>query len=154
MTTVELVEPKPNDIDASVKMLRDRIFPAYARWWSQHIARDGAHAFNPPIQHFINMWFSGSMKIFMASEPGAVTGMLIGMVYRPMQYEASVFGIMDFFADNSDAERALFDHVLQAVRILGCNEIWFDKRYSRDDPELPPEWKKYFTVPTLVYRKD
>lgn len=153
MITVDLLEPKPNDIEASIKMLQEKVFPLYARGWNTCISKP---EFNPPIQHFVNFWFSGSMKIFCASRDGQPVGILVGTIYRPMQYDASVFGIMDCFIMNNSSEvlHALQEQVLQAVKILGCNEIWFDRRYATQPWIFPAGWKKSHEVVTDVYVKE
>lgn len=121
----DLFDPS-DDANASVDKLGDTIGNLYAELWDKHKKQHYGNApFNLNVQVFVNLWLSRSMKIFMVYEDdGAPIGFLMGVPLRPFTYEAQVFQIEDWYARTPEAEKALLDYARQAVRLLGCDEVW------------------------------
>ena len=141
MITVDLLEPKPNKLEESLALLQSDIFPLYVKHWQEELEPHYHKDFEPHLQLFIDMWVRGGMKIFVAYENGHAVGFVIGILFRPLQYTASVLQIQDSYTDNrSDVADAFNKYISNALRILGCNEVWYDTQYRNDCIRLAGEW--------------
>ena len=79
---------------------------------------------------------------------------LIGMVFRPLPYEASVFQIEDWYTRGDEAlKKQLFDFVVNAIRFIGCDEIWVADHEGKA-PDLGMRWKEKNTFHLRRYVKN
>lgn len=139
---VDILEPSMDNIEASANALGVGIGRLYYQHWEEHQkAKFGGKPFNLNIQSLVTGWMNGTFKVFVARDTAAtaaIAGFLIGMRYRPMCYEVESFNIIDWYAPHPDMEKALFDYVFQALRILGATELII----PREATQVPPNWKE------------
>lgn len=139
--TYDLLEPS-DDLDKSLDVLSKNLSKLYYESWEADKRANYDRAFNLNINAFAQMWFNRHLKIFMAyDEYNEPIGFLIGMTFRPLPYEANVFQVEDWFTrHNMQVEQELFKFVEQAIRFIGCDEIWCADKAGR----MPPfsNWKE------------
>lgn len=142
---VDILEPD-KDLNKAVDQLANTLGVLYRRSWDEDKrAAYNDKPFNLNIGAFTQMWTMGTIKIFVAYKrsDNKPIGFLVGMTFRPLPYDANVFQIEDWFVDKDcreEAEPMLFSHAVQAVRYIGCNEIWSSANTEGRAPELPG-WK-------------
>ena len=155
MITVDLLEPKPNKLEESLALLQSDVFPLYVKHWQEELKPHYHKDFEPHLQLFIDMWVRGGLKIFVAYEDGKAVGFVIGIVFRPLQYTASVMQVQDSYTDHrSDISEAFSKYIYSALRILGCNELWYDMQYRSGGPRLGDEWVEQEEIRIRRFIKD
>lgn len=141
---VDILEPK-QDPEESVRLASTVLAPLYQKCWQEEQEPHYGKPFDLHAQLFLDLWFTGGSKIFLARERSGENkpiGFLIGMLFRPIQYNAHVFQVQDWYAGGrADVEQELFDHVVSALRFIGCDEVWVG-RSMKPVPSLGDSWKK------------
>ena len=151
---VDILEPK-QDPEESVKLASTVLAPLYQKCWQEEQEPHYGKPFDLHAQLFLDLWFTGGSKIFLARERGGENkpiGFLIGMLFRPIQYNAHVFQIQDWYGGGrADVEQQLFDHVVNALRFIGCDEVWVGKS-MKAAPSLGSGWqlKNTFSINRYV----
>lgn len=139
---VDILEPKQNP-EESIRLLAEVITPLYHTYWekTQQEKYDG-RPFDLQAQIFTSLWFTGASKIFIAyNRPDdKPIGFLLGMLFRPMLYNGHVFQIEDWYADDPDVVKGLFDFSLRALRFLGCDELRVERPFPQE--VVGGEWKE------------
>lgn len=138
----DILEPD-SDLTIAVDNLQHELGALYKESWdTDKRAAYGDKPFALNIEAFARMWFTKSLKIFMAyDERNDPIGFLVGIVFRPLPYEATVFQVEDWFTrGNKEVERGLFQHVTNAIRYIGCDEIWASDKANRD-ADFGTNWK-------------
>lgn len=130
----DIFEPS-NDANESLERLAKEFSGLYGKAWDKDKrGHYEGRKFDPNIPAIARMWLDKSLKIFMAYDRDTNTpvGYLMGIVFRPLPYQANVFQIDDWFHDGNIAVgAALFDYAKQAMRFIGCDEIWITDFASR-----------------------
>ncbi len=136
----DILEPT-SDLNESMDMLNLQLAELYAKSWNADKKEVYDKPFSLNIQAFVQMWFSKTLKIFIAYRDRKPVGFLLGMVFRPMPYEASVFQVEDWYTGGDRTmEAGLFEYVLQAVRFIGCDEIWLANKIDHEVALPPARW--------------
>lgn len=153
----DILEPS-KDLNVAVDQLGTKIGGLYSEAWNKHMkAKYNDKPFNLHAAVFVNMWLAGSIKVFVVYDgnDNSPVGFLVGMVFRPLPYEASVFQIEEWYTkgDNIEAERVLLDHVVGAIRYLACDEIWAPGGNDGVAPILGGKWKVANTFSRYRYTK-
>ncbi len=152
MITVDMPEVKANDAERAIAILRDEVFPLYLRYWDEEVRPLSNQPFNPHLQLFIEMWFSGGLKLVIAKENAVTVGFATCIVFRPLQYQATVLQIHDAYASRrADVQQEMSNYISTMAKILGCNEIWVDGNI-RWTVSLPIQWKEYAPCANKIYR--
>lgn len=141
---IDILEPS-KDLNASMEALGSSIGVLYQKHWAEDLQSSYEKVFDLNIQAFANMWFDGILKLFVAKtfDGSKPLGFVVGILHRPMTFKASVFSVQDWYAGGDKRlEEALFDHVAQAIRILGCDEIWVSPDVKGELPKLASPWEK------------
>lgn len=135
-----------SDLNTSLDKLGRQVGGLYAEGWmknKRHLYSDKPFELN--INAFAAMWFDGALKIFVVydQETNEAVGFLAGAVFRPMAYKATVFQIQEWYIKPGIiAEQRLEEHVLNSIRILGCDELWIHSEVGRPlDMSHNPEWE-------------
>lgn len=150
--TYDMLEPT-QDLNESMDMLGRDLADLYAKSWNADKKHVYDKQFSLNIQAFAQMWFSKTLRVFMAYDGRKPVGFLIGIVFRPMPYEASVFQIEDWYTDGDrEMERGLFDYAMNAVRFIGCDEIWVAHKADHE-VDLPSKWHEQNTFRLHRYVK-
>lgn len=125
------------DIEASAKKLAQWLFPMYQKAWKANGGDSSFGPFNMNMFAFMNNWAAKNFRVFAAyGDDGEPCGFLVGCVFRPIPYEASVFQVEEWWVEGGDdAKRSLFAYVLDAVKFMGCDELWV----GGGNGVLPPE---------------
>lgn len=148
----DMLEPSEN-LDQSLEKLGNNLASLYHESWEADKRQNYNKPFNLNINAFAQMWFNGHLRIFMAyDEKKEPVGFLIGMAFRPLPYEANVFQIEDWFTRHDmTVEKGLFEYVEQAIRFIGCDEVWCADKSGR----MPPfqRWKEANTFQLRRYLK-
>lgn len=150
---VDILEPS-EDLNVAMDRLGKTIGVLYQEAWDKnkkHLYDN--KPFDLHINAFANMWFNRNLKLFiMYDGEGKAVGFFAGLVYRPMPYEASVFQVQEWYAKNNPVmEQQLFDYVVQAIRILGCDELWMQIYPDRAAPTLGTGWEFSHAYPIHRY---
>lgn len=154
MVTYDILEPGA-DINASIDNLSNTIGVLYAESWATDKEPDYKKPFNLNFAAFVQMWLNSSLKLFVAREGNEIKGYLIGMVFRPLPYDASVFQIEDWYAKGDAAiEQGLFDFAINALRFIGCDEILIADRADRKPLIRSVGWKESNTYLYHRFIKD
>lgn len=152
----DTLDPLP-DLNASLDMLTATFAPLYTEHWVKDEAPlIGNPVFNMNVNVFAQMWFSKALRIFMAyDDAGKATGYLIGMAFRPLAYQASVFQVEDWYAKNDDAVvvDGLFEFMQTALKFMGVDELWISYSRHQRIPTLPAPWHKRGTTTIDRYVK-
>lgn len=139
--TYDLFEPSTNQ-DAALEQLTKTFAPLHMKAWQQAKQAIYGKGYDLNVGAFTSMWLNRTLKIFMAYKDGKAIGYLTGMAYRPLNYQAALFQVEDWFTDNNpEVEAGLFDYMKNAIRFLGCDEILMSNGKNQPMPSLGPEWK-------------
>lgn len=142
MVTYDIFEPG-TDVNASIDSLNTNIGPIYAESWVKDKQPDYGKPFDMNVAAFVQMWLSNGIKLFVAMEDKKVVGYLIGMVFRPLPYNATVFQVEDWYArGDKEVEQGLFDFAMNAIRFIGCDEILIADRADRKPLVRGNGWKE------------
>lgn len=144
---VDILEPD-KDLNKAVDQLGNTISVLYRRSWDED--KKGTHndkPFSLNIGAFVDMWSNGVLKLFIVykKQGNEPVGFLIGLTFRPLPYEAHVFQVEDWYVmpeHREAAEQLLFDHTMQAVRYMSCDEVWTSGDVKGDAPNLSGGWKR------------
>lgn len=141
----DILEPM-SDLNASLDLLTSVFAPIYTEHWVKDIAptRDN-RPFDMNVNVFANMWFSKALRIFMAyGDDGKAAGYLLGMAFRPLPYQASIFQVEEWYARNHNQEvvRGLFDYMQTALRFIGIDELWISHSQHEVSPVLDNIWRR------------
>lgn len=154
MYTYDLFEPT-NDTDTSLNRLTSEFAPLHVKSWNETKAKRYSKPYDLNVGAFTAMWMNRTLRVFMAYEDGRPVGYLTGFVFRPMQYQASVFQVEDWYTgNNSEMEKGLFDYVLNAVRFMGCEEILITNDVDQPQQELGHGWKRVMRTMTSRFVKE
>lgn len=141
----DMLEPL-SDLNASLDLLTSVFAPIYTENWAQNRAKlFGNPAFDMNVNVFAHMWFSKAMRIFVAyGDDGKAAGYLLGMVFRPLTHEASIFQIEDWYARNGnhDIICGLFEYMQEALRFIGIDELWISHDQHEALPVLDSMWRR------------
>lgn len=141
----DILEPEGEPTQALEKLtgvLPDMHARAWAKDKQQYYPN---RAYSPNIQALSQMWLDRVMKVFVAYDrtTNQPVGFLMGIVFRPIPYQASVFQIEDWFSDgDKEVENTLFKYMKDALRFLGCNEIWLSGVQGDTPDIMDSKWKK------------
>ncbi len=130
----DIVEPG-NDLNVALQKLSSEFAAMYGECWEKEKKAHYKKAYSPNIGAIARMWFEKTMKLFFAydSQTNKPVGYMIGLVFRPLPYESTVFRIEDCYG-SPEAKQALYAYMKQAVRFLGVDEMWVT-----DAPNLIPD---------------
>lgn len=141
----DMLEPLP-DLNASLDLLTSVFAPIYTECWVHDKAPSrGNPPFDMNVNVFANMWFSKAMRIFMAyGDNGNAAGYLMGMAFRPLTHQASIFQVEDWYARdrNQDVVRGLFEYTQTALRFIGVDELWISHSQHEVVPPLDNIWRR------------
>lgn len=150
MVSVHLLEANPNDMDSSIRKLTEEFIPAFTEHWQNGYEEFFEARPSLFIQLFVNMWVHGDLKLVLAKEGVKTVGFFIAMPFRPMEYEARVLNITDFWCNGDIAvQRALSLYAEDMAKLLACNEVWYDG-LAKLPPTFSPQWK--LMQPQYIYR--
>ncbi|MBD5584550.1 MAG: hypothetical protein HDQ88_05665 [Clostridia bacterium] len=147
----ELLEPARN-LDEALDTLTKVFAPLYTQSWVKEKAAAHEDApFDMNVGVFANMWFSKALKLIIAYDGEHPVGYLMGMVFRPLPYQAQVFQIEDWYADGKqDVADGLFNYAREAAKFLGTDEIWVSHSEKELYPLLGGDWQ--ITGKTVIDR--
>lgn len=141
MITYDILEPDA-DYNKALDSLSEQVGALYAESWAKDKQETYKKPFSMNIAAFAQMWFSHALKLLVAKEDGKAIGFLVGMVFRPLPYDATVFQVEDWYALKEEAERGLFDYMEKAVRFIGVDEIWVADKADREPKVKSSVWKE------------
>lgn len=154
---IDLLEP-PRDLNDALDVLGNAIGALYQKHWNEEQKKYyNDKPFDLNVQVFAQLWYRGDIKIFIARSrsENKPLGFLLGMVFRPMAYNATVFSVQDWYSgDNKELETALFDHACKAIRMLNCDELLVPCPGVGSAPRLPDNWKHQRTFSMERYIKE
>lgn len=139
----DMLEPLSN-LNASLDILTSTFAPLYTECWVRDKAPlRGNPPFDMNVNVFAQMWFSKAMRIFMAyDDAGQPVGYLMGMAFRPLTHQASIFQVEDWYAKehSQDVIKGLFDYMQTATKFMGVDEIWISHSQREYVPSLDNTW--------------
>lgn len=134
------------DLNASLDILTTTFAPLYTECWVKDKAPSrGNPPFDMNVNVFAHMWFSRAMRIFMAyDDAGQATGYLMGMVFRPLTHQATIFQIEDWYAKERDQTvvDGLFDFMQTVIKFMGVDELWISHSSHEIIPPLRDGWRQ------------
>lgn len=128
------------DVSASLDYLSEQFAGIYTEsWYQDKASHHPGKEYQMNVGVFADMWMRRALRIFMAYENGKPCGYLIGMLFRPLTHQASVFQVEDWYAQNKNAEvvEGLFKYMLQGLEFIGVDEIWVAHGEDETYPALP-----------------
>ena len=151
---VDILDPVDNPADA-VERLRSAIADIYQEAWDKQLKPTYKRNFSLNVHIFAQLWYQKALKVFIAYDTQRnPVGFLIGTVYRPLSYDASVFQVETWYArDGEETKNQLFEYASNALRFIGCDEV-----LVMDTPEdtvpLMPKWKESHRFTMHRYTKE
>ena len=139
MIDYDILLPDP-DYNKALDQLNEALESLYVESWVADKQEAYGKPFNMNLASFVQMWVNSALKIFLARDNGKVVGFMVGMVFRPLPYDASVFQVEDWYSKDPAVVKGLFDYAMQAVKFIGCDEIWVADRADREP--LVTGWKE------------
>ena len=151
--TYDLFEPSDNN-DESLDRLTKEFAPLHMKSWETVKKRYYDKAYNMNVSAFATLWLSRSLKVFMAYEETTPVGYLIGFQFRPMQYQANVFQVEDWYSGgNKDVEEGLFEYMYEGLRFMGIDEVLMTVGTGEQAPVLGPAWQVANTFKQIRYTR-
>ena len=151
--TYDLFEPSNNN-DESLDRLTREFAPLHMKSWSETKQRHYGKQYDLNVAAFASMWLTKSLKIFMAYEEGKPVGFLIGYHFRPMQYQATVFQVEDWYSGgNREVEEGLFEYMYEGLRFMGVDEVLITVGANEQPIDLGPGWKVASTFKHVRYTR-
>ena len=151
--TYDLFEPSNNN-DESLERLTREFAPLHMKSWEEVKKRHYNKSYDLNVSAFAALWLNKSLKIFMAYEETKPVGYLIGFHFRPMQYQANVFQVEDWYASgNKEVEEGLFEYMYEGLRFMGIDEVLVTVGSSETPPDLGPAWKMANTFKQIRYTR-
>lgn len=141
MITYDILEPS-SDYNASLDGLSKYLGKIYMDSWNAEKRDVYKKPFDLNIAAFAQMWFHHSLKVFLAMEGDEVQGFLVGIVFRPLPYEATVFQVEDWYSESESVVKGLFEYAQNAIRFIGCDELWVADKADREPPINGTMWKR------------
>ncbi len=123
--TYDILEPT-KDFDSAVERLNSVAGKLYAESWARQHEPIYHKPFALDAQSFVSMWMNRGLKVLVAyDEKQEPVGYLLGIVFRPMTYDSSIFMVEDWYVrDNrTDVLDGLFGYMEQAIKFIGCEEV-------------------------------
>lgn len=128
MLTAELFEYNDSKKEAVLDTIQQKLLPLFNAYWDKQQELYDNRPFNPNMQVLLNLWVSGTVKIIVVKdEAGNYKGLLIGMPFRPIEYQGNTFQVLAAQFYDSDAEQSAMNFLKQALAILGCDTIVSEK---------------------------
>lgn len=156
MYSYDLFEPSA-DLNASLDMLTAKFAPIYTESWVKEKApKKGNPPFDMNVNSFANMWFSKAMKLVVAyNDMHEICGYLLGIVFTPMTYKATVFHVEDWYDKGIPEVRdGLFTYIQNAMRFLGVDEVWVSHSMNEIVPAcMLNNWNLVGTTYVDCYKK-
>lgn len=149
MITVDLLEPVPSKPEQSIDLIKKDLLPLYAEFWQKVAQPQYDRPWNMHVALFLELWFGGGLRCVIAKENGRAVGFAVCIIFRPLQFEASVLQIHDMYAPDANVEREMWQYIDNLAKILNCNELWLDKS-CRLNPQLSHKWN--MKAPTTIER--
>lgn len=143
----DLLEPDKNNVEASVQHLGDVVSPLLVKGWVQFGGdKLYGHDFSLHVESFIHTWLQGVTKIFVAYDDNNVpAGFIVGILYRPMQFNCSVIQIESMYYETPEVKKGLLDYLKNAIRFFNAEEIWCS--FFLGDTDLGIDgWKETNTI--------
>lgn len=145
MMNYDMLEPLA-DLNASLDLLTGVFAPIYTEHWVKDEAPlRGNPPFDMNVNAFAQMWFAKTLRIFIAyGDDKKVAGYLIGLVFRPLPYQASIFQVEDWYARENRQEviDGLFEYMNTALRFMGVDELWISHNERRTTPRIDNMWRR------------
>lgn len=141
MVDYDILMPE-SDYNKALDTLSATLGDIYAESWVKDKQETYGKTFNMNLATFAQLWFNSALKIFVATENGNTVGFMVGMVFRPLPYDASVFQIEDWYSSRQDVVKGLFDYAQNAIRFIGCDEVWIADRADREPMINSSAWKE------------
>ena len=144
MYRYDLLEPS-SDANESLDRLTSIFAPLYTKsWMDKKAAVLGNPRFDMNVNAFAGMWLSKALRIFIAYEDNTPVGYLMGLAFRPLTHQSSVFHIEDWYAkhDSRVVLCGLFDFAQDALRFMGTDELWVSRSPDAIYPGLRDSWKR------------
>ena len=128
MISVDLLDPTPAKPEQAIAVLKDTILPLYVQYWQEYAYSKYNKEFNPHIQLLLELWFGGGLRFFVARDDGKAVGFAVCIIFRPLQYQATVMQVHDLYdSHNIEVAQALFDYINTTSRVLNCDELWYEE---------------------------
>lgn len=140
----DMLEPL-SDLNASLDLLTGVFAPIYTEHWVKDEAPlRGNPPFDMNVNAFAQMWFAKTLRIFMAYEDKRAAGYIIGLVFRPLPYQASVFQVEDWYAreNNREVVKGLFDYLETGLKFMGIDELWISHNERMALPPVSHLWQR------------
>lgn len=151
---VDILEPDL-DLNKAMDALGRVLNPTLHKAWEAKRKSYEDKPFDFNVAVFTQLWLQKDLKVFIAYDENngnEVLGFMTGLVYRPIQYNARVFQVQDWYTgDNIEVEKALFKYLTEAVKFLGADEILVSNSDGDSFPEIPGNWKLATTSRTKRY---
>lgn len=142
MIETRLLEYDPTSIEGSFRLLTDVLMPLYNEYWQTICKPLYDVEFSPKAEAFMSIWATGIGKVLIAYRDDKPVGFLVGTVYRPMQFDATVLHVQDYYCDHdNEVMHSLFTKLDEIARILSCTEIWFEKCDHDVRPMINSSWR-------------
>lgn len=143
MLTYESLMPV-DDPQASLDLLTDKFAKIYTEsWFAEKAAQHPGKQYNMNVNVFAHMWMQKALRIFLAYDNGQPCGYLIGMMFRPLTHQTTVFQVEDWYAKDKreDIVYGLYDYMQTAADFLSVDELWIAHGANETYPALQSKWK-------------
>ena len=152
---IDLLEPV-RDVTEAFRILQEAFSDLSYKHWIEEQEKYYKKPYSLNVQTFAQSWYDGNLKLFMVwSRDKKPLGYLVGWPFRPMSYDALTFSVQEWYTGgDKEMERALFDHVAKAIRLLNCAELVVPVPGNGDAPQISGSWKKQNTFSLARYTKE
>lgn len=131
---------KPRTFDEGANCLEYEIYPLLQEFWELKGKGfyDKPLAFNAPA--FVNLWVMNGLVLVLAYEDEKPVGILIGIKYNPMMFDATLLQVETLYGKKPEVEAGLMNYLASITPILGVDEIQMQgdmNSYNR----CPDNWR-------------
>ncbi len=143
----------PTDEKQAVEMMQTTIMPMLQKYWDSV----GNKKFEKPIDFkiltFVHLWLVGGLYLAIAEDASKQPcGILLGVRFVPMMYEAKVLQVEALYGEDKEVEEGLVKYTMTVLPFMELNEIWLNVPQDVDKVVTWPE-KQSFNIRRFVKDK-
>lgn len=132
--------PPIQDVNKTTKFFSEDFLPLMTQYWEQR----GKSVFKKELQlnllALIQMWQIGGLLIIIAYDGEKPVGVLLGVNFTPLWYDARICQIEVCYGITPQIEQGLFSYFKQHLDFFNLTELWVSSEAAAISPDM--DWQE------------